>query len=1309
MKNIDQARARRVGRGVLLSALGVVLGLAAASAQAQSNTITRVSSFEYDAQGQLLREVIEPDQPDNCLQTTHTYNAQGNPTGTSTAACAGASGHALSSASVPRTNASAYGASSAITIDGVSYDAPAGMFATQVTSAAGQSESRELDPRTGAPLKLVGPNGGITTWAYDSFGRKVRENRADGTYTVLEYKLCQVPGQAVDALCASPVSYGGFTHTLEWYVKETSYGTDGVALAAASYQFHDTLGRAVRTRNDGFFHRDAAFRMATIQDTVYNALGQTVFKSIPYLIQGGNPWWSSYEYDAVGRVAKETTPDGNGASAVLQTSYNGLVVTITNALNQVKTIYKNALGQTDRIVDHLGVEVRYAYDALGQLTETNAAGSITRLTYDVRGRKTSMQDPAMGRWDYDYNVFGELVWQQDSLGKVTTMSYDVLGRMRERAEPDLVSNWYYDQRADGSSCGAGIGKLCEATANNGYRRLHTYDLMGRPTSTSNVLDNATQPAVVSQSYDAVTGRLKEQTWPSGYKAVYEYTTAGTDWTAGHLLRVRGMDNGTQNASWQALDKDPQGRLTAYLNGNNIVTQRDIEAVTGKVHGIQATLNGQAMGNVLNHAYTYDKAGNLLTRSDANTGVAESFGYDALNRLSMTTTLGGSLENSQSVQLLYDERGNIKYKSDVGYYHYDAQRPNRLTAITTTQENWSGAMGAVTVPNTGSKALAYAFDDYLPDVRNITLAEGDVAMGNGNLMYTVSQDQAGGAHTVRWEEYTSFNKIREMRFGNLSNPANPTDAVADRTVAFVYGPEHQRLRQTITLTSNAPSHMEAGTTWYMNGPDSLGLSYEKEVKANGLIEHKHYLSAGGAQFALHTQREGNLNGKPAKAVSYFHHDHLGSLAAITNEAGAVIERLAYDPWGKRRQVDGPSDPNGALTSTVTKRGYTMHEHMDEMGVINMNGRVYDPAIGRFLTADPYIQAPDNLQSFNRYAYVLNNPLAYTDPTGYWSLKKAWKKLKNVVLTVAAIYLDAMGCAGYCTMALNAYNAAKAKNPIAFVLAFTGLPSNPIAAAAVTAASGCVGAKMNGGNCGRGAGSALIQHAGGGGAATSLVAGCAASVNQGGSCRRGMEQAATSMATNYLAQAAIHAAKPKPSHISTGSYDDGAGLLNQDSPGMTKVCEAKHCSGSSYDEGSPFYHAYGPIENGLCNTAQRGCMDASRLVLGCQSAPGQAGCTNVGEQRNYSLPGITTDSNPITQYRVNPDVIINGTGAGHELHDGYVVRWLSVNGAGDVSVSTVGIGVNRSGSARMFNQYGGDLVFRGVGMQNSLTVKRILGGP
>ena len=81
---------------------------------------------------------------------------------------------------------------------------------------------------------------------------------------------------------------------------------------------------------------------------------------------------------------------------------------------------------------------------------------------------------------------------------------------------------------------------------------------------------------------------------------------------------------------------------------------------------------------------------------------------------------------------------------------------------------------------------------------------------------------------------------------------------------------------------------------------------------------------------------------------------------------------YDAWGKQ---------------TITKnamgltRGYTGHEHWNQFGLIDMNGRFYDPLIGRFLSPDPYVQAPYNLQNFNRYSYCLNNPLKYTDPSGY----------------------------------------------------------------------------------------------------------------------------------------------------------------------------------------------------------------------------------------------------------------------------------------------------------------------------------------
>ncbi|SMN12661.1 Rhs family protein [Bathymodiolus heckerae thiotrophic gill symbiont] len=92
-------------------------------------------------------------------------------------------------------------------------------------------------------------------------------------------------------------------------------------------------------------------------------------------------------------------------------------------------------------------------------------------------------------------------------------------------------------------------------------------------------------------------------------------------------------------------------------------------------------------------------------------------------------------------------------------------------------------------------------------------------------------------------------------------------------------------------------------------------------------------------------------------------------------------MSYHAFGERRQGDWrASDPLLPIIPALTNRGFTGHEHIDEMGFIHMNGRVYDPSIGRFLSADTYIQDPYNTQSYNRYSYVINNPLKYTDPSG-----------------------------------------------------------------------------------------------------------------------------------------------------------------------------------------------------------------------------------------------------------------------------------------------------------------------------------------
>ena len=101
--------------------------------------------------------------------------------------------------------------------------------------------------------------------------------------------------------------------------------------------------------------------------------------------------------------------------------------------------------------------------------------------------------------------------------------------------------------------------------------------------------------------------------------------------------------------------------------------------------------------------------------------------------------------------------------------------------------------------------------------------------------------------------------------------------------------------------------------------------------------------------------------------------------MINEGGEIQE-YAYDPWGARRNPTNWNEKD-SRTSWILNRGYTGHEHIDQFGIINMNGRVYDPLTAQFFSPDPVLQAPGNWTNYNRYTYCMNNPFKYTDPSGY----------------------------------------------------------------------------------------------------------------------------------------------------------------------------------------------------------------------------------------------------------------------------------------------------------------------------------------
>jgi len=98
---------------------------------------------------------------------------------------------------------------------------------------------------------------------------------------------------------------------------------------------------------------------------------------------------------------------------------------------------------------------------------------------------------------------------------------------------------------------------------------------------------------------------------------------------------------------------------------------------------------------------------------------------------------------------------------------------------------------------------------------------------------------------------------------------------------------------------------------------------------------------------------------------------GSILSLTDNNGASVFKATYDAWGRQTV---------SQNTIGFARGYTGHEHLPEFGLIDMNGRMYDPLLGRFLSPDPYVQMADYSQNFNRYSYCLNNPLIYTDPSG-----------------------------------------------------------------------------------------------------------------------------------------------------------------------------------------------------------------------------------------------------------------------------------------------------------------------------------------
>lgn len=248
-------------------------------------------------------------------------------------------------------------------------------------------------------------------------------------------------------------------------------------------------------------------------------------------------------------------------------------------------------------------------------------------------------------------------------------------------------------------------------------------------------------------------------------------------------------------------------------------------------------------------------------------------------------------------------------------------------------------------------------------------------GNGNIRdktdagtYTYDGNRKNAVVAVTNDNGIISTNIQDVEYNNFNSPWQIREGL--HTLNLYYGPNEQRKKTVYTdgtITTNK----------YFLG------NYEViEDVASGDKTSIHYIAGGDGLTAIYTIDPNGLG-----EMHYVYTDHLGSILTLTDDAGVIELEQNFDAWGRERKASSWNYVNATLVGNHggfewLSRGYTGHEHLSTFALINMNGRVYDPIVGRMLSVDNFVQDPINTQSYNRYSYVLNNPLKYTDPSGEW---------------------------------------------------------------------------------------------------------------------------------------------------------------------------------------------------------------------------------------------------------------------------------------------------------------------------------------
>ncbi|WP_420787748.1 FG-GAP-like repeat-containing protein [Shewanella chilikensis] len=638
----------------------------------QVQAIVTESAFSYYDNGLLMNSTVSPNDNRYKLTTGKTYDIYGNTLTERVSGGVDAAGNTQQSRQMSYL-----------------FDARGRLLKT-VTNAAGDSSTytyngQSADQVTGkiTQITVTDANGRKLTKDHDKWGRLVREVTPDGVPTSYQYATC-------DAGC-SPLSHGHLVTT------KTKAG------APQSKVITDKYGREVGKQKQGF---DGQW---IVTATSYDAQGRPVRQYEP-AFAGISAYYTEIEYDHFGRVINQTNPNG-GVSSI---QYLGFETLTIDPNGKQKRAISNAMGEQFKVVDDIGNELEFVYDAGGKLVKsfiTSASGQEllrTEASYDAYGRKISTKDIDKGQWRYTYNAFGEMLSQTNGKSQSSFIYYDILGRKVRQTEPDGTSCWTYGNKSS-KTAGLLIAETrFDAVVSNCsqtgwvHSKQSGYDSAGRLASSKTSIAGSSYEHRFT--YDS-HGRAATQTYPNNLLTVVNHYNA-----QGYLFKR--TDQQTGKAYQTITEMNARGQVEQVRYGNGAQESTVFDATTGWVSGINLTTAGVTAHQL---DYRFDTVGNLEYRqhslSSAPATFSENYHYDDLYRLyertvsihSGGTSLPSDFKATHEMQ--YDDLGNITFKTGVGDYRYDSTNPYRLLDIC-----GKGGCGALeTTPVSKSCPTGYALN------------------------------------------------------------------------------------------------------------------------------------------------------------------------------------------------------------------------------------------------------------------------------------------------------------------------------------------------------------------------------------------------------------------------------------------------------------------------------------------------------------------------------------------------------------------------------------------------------------------------